>query len=220
MGNVKHLNLTDIYRIIFTLPMLKCYELSVNYTSTSFSLPIATNKQFSPIEYLVLDHYCTFEELYIITSYTPQLRRLYFMHTDKIDLNIEIFVRLPLSHLTFISIREYPKKFDEFEMFISGIQWKLKFLYITTESKDVTYFDANRWEELILKYLPDLKVFHLQYDEFTCEENESPVFIGEPNQFTSSFWIKHQWLFEAQIDYDQIIYSVCPYEYIDKRFLY
>ncbi len=212
MGNVKHLNLTDIYRIIFTLPMLKCCELYVNYVETSFSLPIATNKQLSSIEYLVLDHYCTFEELYTITSYTPQLRRLHFMHTDKIDLNIEIFVRVPLSNLTFISINEYPQKFDEFQIFISQIQWKLKFLYITTESRDVAYFDANRWEELILKYLPHLKVFHLQYDEFTCEENESPLYLGEPNQFTSSFWIERQWLFEAEIDYDRIIYSVCPYK--------
>jgi hypothetical protein len=216
MDNVKHFNLTDIYRIIFTLPMLKCYEISVNYTSTSFSLPIATNKQFSPIEYLILDHYCTFEELYIITSYTPQLRRLYFMHTDKIDLNIDIFVQVPLSNLTFISICEYSQKFDEFEIFISKIQWKLKYLYITTQSVDVDYFNANRWEELILKYLTHLKVFHLQYEEFICEENESPIYLGEPNQFTSSFWIKQKWVFEAEIDYDQIIYSVCPYEYIDK----
>ncbi len=218
--DLNHLNITDIYRIIFTLPMLKYYEIFVNYTETSVSLPIATNKQFSPIEYLVLDQYCTFEELSTITSYTPQLRHLCFMHTDKSDLNSEIFVRVPLSNMTYISILEYPQIFDELELFISGIEWKLKFLYITTKSKDVSYFDANRWEELILKYLPHLKVFHLQYDEFTIEEDELSIYLGEPNQFISSFWIERQWLFEVKIDYDLIMYSVCPYKYIEKRFLY
>ena len=46
----------------------------------TISLPIATNEQFSTIEYLIIDHPCTFNELFSIISYTPQLHRLNFIH--------------------------------------------------------------------------------------------------------------------------------------------
>ncbi len=74
------------------------------------------------------------------------------MHTYKRDLHIEIFLRIPLSNLTFLCLSDYSQLFDEFEKFISKIQWKFKVLRLTTLSEDIGYLDANRWKALILKY--------------------------------------------------------------------
>jgi hypothetical protein len=41
---------------------------------------------------------------------------------------------------------------------------------------------------------------------------DGPVYDGEPNQFNSSFWIEHRWMFQCIIDINQIIYSICPYK--------
>ena len=41
-------------------------------------LPMATDEQFSSIEYLSINHSCTFNELCTLISYLPELRRLTF----------------------------------------------------------------------------------------------------------------------------------------------
>jgi len=52
-----------------------------------------------------------------------------------------------------------------------------------------------------------LEEFHFQYYEYIDYDNESSTYLGEPNQF----WIAQQWIFEAAIDIEEIIYSICPY---------
>ncbi|CAF3608334.1 unnamed protein product [Rotaria sp. Silwood1] len=202
-------DLTDIYRTILALPMLKFFKFSIGSSDLSISLPIVTNKQFSTIEYLIMDHFCTRSELFTIISYTPQLRHLYFMHTEDDNSNIESI--LPMT-LTNFSVCMYDVTFDEFEMFISKIYSKLKVLYIITYFEDIVYLNAARWEQFILQYLPQLEKFNFEYYEHIDYENESPSYFDEPNQFTSSFWIERRWLFEAKIDVEDIMYSVRPYK--------
>jgi hypothetical protein len=56
---------------------------------SSIKIPMA-NSRASSIEYLVINHYCSFNELVLLTSYTPQLHRL-ILHKIKInDLNSNI----------------------------------------------------------------------------------------------------------------------------------
>jgi hypothetical protein len=161
---------------------------------------MATSKQFNPIEHLVIDHYWTIEELSILTSYTPQLSRLSFMHWYKSDLNIEIVLPNILSYLTSLHMKEYQRKFDEFEILISKIYWKLKVLSFTTQSEDIVYLDASRWEQLILKYLPRLKDFYFHYYKYIPNKDQSSKYLGELKPFTSSFWIERQWVFETKIE--------------------
>ncbi|CAF1493698.1 unnamed protein product [Rotaria sordida] len=201
-------DLTDIYRTILTLPMLKFFKFSIGGPNLSISLPMITNKQFSTIEYLLLDHDCTRNELSNIISYTPKLRHLYFMHAEDDNSNIENILPMTLTHLT---VCLYDVTFDEFEMFITKIYSKLKVLYISIKSEDIVYFNAARWEQFILQYLPQLEKFNFIYSEHINFENESPSYFDESNQFTSSFWIERRWLFEAEIDVEEIIYSVRPY---------
>ncbi|CAF4925660.1 unnamed protein product, partial [Rotaria sp. Silwood2] len=80
--------INDIYRLIFILPKLKYYRISSFNYYRSIILPIAMNNQFSPIEHLVINHYCSLNELQSLISYTPQLRRLTLHKTETNDLNV------------------------------------------------------------------------------------------------------------------------------------
>jgi hypothetical protein len=53
-------DLGHIYQIVFHLPFLKYFKLNIlEYQKLNFNLPIATNKEFSSIEYLVIHHHLT-----------------------------------------------------------------------------------------------------------------------------------------------------------------
>ena len=52
--------------------------MECNNDNVIISLPIATNEQISCIEYLIMNHPCTFDELFPVTPYIPHLCRLKF----------------------------------------------------------------------------------------------------------------------------------------------
>jgi hypothetical protein len=110
--------------------------------------------------------------------------------------------------------------FDKLELFITKINCKLRVLSVDIDSlsTDMTYLDAVRWEELILKYLPQLEKFYLEYNVDYEFDYESPTFYGKSDQFKSPFWIERRWIFDAAIQYYRIRYSIHPYKYVKKRF--
>jgi hypothetical protein len=56
-------DLTAIYRLVLALPMLTYYKISISYSYQSISLPISI--QPSPLEYLIMNHDCNFNDLSI-----------------------------------------------------------------------------------------------------------------------------------------------------------
>jgi len=51
-------------------------------------------------------------------------------------------------------------------------------------------------------------------------QDSTLVYLCQPNQFSSAFWIERKWIFElAEIDREDIIYSIRTYRYIKKSFL-
>jgi hypothetical protein len=178
---------------------------------------MATNKQLSPIEYFSI-YQSTFNELWTILSYTPQLRRLNLLNS--IDTNIQTILPITLSNLTDISVPMDSVRFDEFEILIRKINANLKILRVSIQSQDMNFLNAYRWERLILQSLPQLKEFYLRYHEGVDDQNKYPIYSGEANQFTSSFWIERQWIFEAEIIGTSINYLIRPYRYNEKRFFF
>ena len=61
----------------------------------------------------------------------------------------------------------YEIKYEEFEIFISKIDTKVKVFTFITLSEDILYFDAIRWKQIISKYLPELKRLFLVYLQFS-----------------------------------------------------
>ncbi|CAF1337315.1 unnamed protein product [Rotaria sordida] len=61
----------------------------------------------------------------------------------------------------------------------------------------MTYLDADRWEELILKYLPQLEKFYSKYEIFFNIDDENSMYLGKSYQLASSFWIGRKWVSET-----------------------
>ncbi|CAF5083154.1 unnamed protein product, partial [Rotaria sp. Silwood1] len=169
---------------------------------------MVTNQRLSTIEYLAIDHSWTYNELFSIMSYTPQLRHLHLFNAFDFHTNIQTILPITLSKLTDISIPINRLKFHEFEILVRKIDTKLKVLRVTVRSQDITFLTAYRWEKLILQSFPQLKEFYLRYIENFDREYHYP---GGPDQFISSSWIKRQWTFEVEIDHESISYFIRPY---------
>jgi hypothetical protein len=178
----------------------------------TISLPLATNEEISPIEYLSVDHPCSYDELYSIISYTPQLRRLKYLNLTNSKLSQSIIPPMTLSHLTNLSIRSYEMSFDEFEIFIKKLNSKLNVLSLITIVEDIDYLDAYRWERFLLQNLPELERFYLKYSAHFATNYATPMYFGKQNQFSSSFWLERQWVLEIEIDFENLIYSIHPYK--------
>jgi hypothetical protein len=213
-------DLTDIYRIVLALPVLKYYKISTSNLPVPISLPISTNQQPSTIEYLIIDHCCTFNELLAIIFYTPQLRRLNFLESYEVPRTFGIPLPSTLTHLTYLRIRVCDVKFDAFEMFIRQIRPKLKVLVFIALFEEIAYLNAHRWEQLIVQDLPQLENFSLRYyEDIDDDEDHKPqVNFGGSNSFLSSFWIERQWISDVEIESENIVYSIGAYKYILKNF--
>jgi hypothetical protein len=208
-------DLTDIYRLVLALPMLTYYKISVSYSYESISLPISIQPR--PLEYLIMNHDCNFNDLSMVLSYTPQLRHLRFMESDKNSTSIRMIIPSIPIHLTYLRIHVSHVTFDEFEIFIRHLSPKLKVLMFSTSFEDIAYMDACRWKRFILQDLTHLEKFSLQYHESNYDKDESNMDFRETNPFFSSFWLKRQCTFEIQPECEHIIYSVCPYRYEEKN---
>jgi hypothetical protein len=214
-------DLTDIYQLIFQLPKLKYMNFLIweyQDSTTTVSSPISTYEKFSPIEYFVINHPSTFNEVFAIISYTPQLRHLKLMEIKDNDSDINNLSPITLVNLTSLYMNTHDITFDKFEIFIKKLPSKLKVLSFASLSEDMTYLDANRWEKFILKYQPNLEKFYLKYSVFYDNKHRPPAYHGNKNEFISPFWIDRQWIYEAEIESYEIIYSIRPYKYSSKHF--
>ncbi|CAF4226281.1 unnamed protein product [Rotaria sp. Silwood2] len=205
--------LSEIYCLIFALPKLIYIKCSPMESIVAVSLPIATNQKSSTIEYIVVDHCCTFNEFCTILSYVPQLRHCHCKEVyDDNLINLDTRLQIRLFNLICISIKDCAIKFDILEQLIRKIECQLKVLHITNTCDNDNYLDANRWKALILDYLPHLKEFSLKC--YKNIENKSPIRIdferGKP--FTSLFWIERKFILEMEITDFQIIYSIRPFK--------
>ena len=210
-------DLTEVYRLIFTLPVLKYIQIRSSDLNGVTSLPMVTkNQQLSPIKYLVIDHGWKFNELDAILSYTPELCHLSIQHQSNMDSKIEMILPITLSNLKYLSIGIDHLDYDEMMKFIKKIICSnLKVFHLTIQSFDIVYLVSTLWERFILEYIPNLEKFYFNCSEPIDYENQSRKYYWKENQFTSSFWIQRKWIFQAEIDTHEINYSIHPYRYID-----
>jgi hypothetical protein len=212
---------SSIYRQIFLLPALKYCNLSLKEWSGSGLLPVATN-EYSPIEHLVINNHEPLHELDALLSYTPRLRRLslhpvhkYWMMPAKIHSSSHV-----LNHLTEVYLDLSDIKFDQFEQLIKNIfPVTVLVLRISINSySEREYLHANRWEQLILFHMPNLRIFDIRHDLYAPVDFDRLTYEGLMNQFKSRFWVERQWFFELiyhQPAYGKgaIFYSINPYRY-------
>ncbi|CAF5068741.1 unnamed protein product, partial [Rotaria sp. Silwood1] len=145
--------INDINRLIFVLHKLKYYRIFFSNNCHLFTLPLALNNQCSPIEYLVINHDCSLNELLSLISYTPKLRRLTGHKIKTNDSNITILSPITLVNLNLTYLDLHQTTFNVLEIFITKRFPNLKSLFIAS-SDDITFFNAYRWEQFILNNFP------------------------------------------------------------------
>jgi hypothetical protein len=209
-----------IYYQLCRLPVLKYCKLSLKANAESNPLPIATTK-FSPVEYLTIVDHIYINEVNVLLSYFPQIRRLFIRDLYKSP-TTELHFNM-VSHLTHVSLNITDVTFDEFELLMKTLFQQIQVLYISTR-EDRDYIDANRWQELILSHLSNLRIFDLQH-KYSFKESERPVYDNLLNKFKSLFWFKRKWFFEHHIYHDEnddlaIFFSTNPYRYVIDSFIY
>ncbi|CAF1007397.1 unnamed protein product [Adineta ricciae] len=207
--DLKHFG--SIYRLVFNLQKLKYFKLKATDATDSnidLSLPIIFNQSLSSIEHLIIDHPCTFQQLKHLLFHTPNVHHLKFLNSND---NETKFDDLSLVKLTNLSIEAYHMTFDIFETFLSHLNLTiLKVLSLKVYIEDKNYLNAKRWEEIILTKIPNLEKFYLKYLVPFEDHHQPSIYTGKPNEFFSSFWFQRNWIFEIEIKYDNIIYSIHP----------
>ncbi|CAF1365485.1 unnamed protein product [Rotaria sordida] len=201
--------MNEIYRLIFVLPKLKYSRICLSNNFHSLTYSMVEKNELSSIEYLVLDHYCSLNELEFLISFTPKLRRLTAHKIETKNFNAKVS-SIELNNLKSLYLNVFQTTFNQLEIFLSKINSNLNLLTIAG-SNDIAYLDAYRWEHLILNSFPQLEKFYLIYNDQLNDEENSPIFSGKQNQFSSSFWIQRKWLFEVEITYTDIQYTIRPF---------
>ncbi|CAF1326299.1 unnamed protein product [Adineta steineri] len=215
-------NKTPIYSQIVRLPALKYCSLSLKKSNSGDPLLLTAN-EYSPIEHLIIKHDITTNELYSLLSHVPQLRRLYVSDICNSwwkDIKTSVFV---LPYLTHISLNLSSIYFNALAEMMIDIFNQVQVLHISKRFiYNEMYGNANKWEQLILSHMPNLRIFDIQYDNFsynitTDNHNGNQVISNTTSDnFTSSFWIKRQSFFTQQYFQEQnrnrtIFYSTDPY---------
>ncbi|CAF0858406.1 unnamed protein product [Adineta steineri] len=186
------LNTNNLYRQIFRLPALKYCNVTFNEAIVFDPLPFATNKEFSSIEIFLINHGCRIDQLNAILSYVPHIRRIScnilpeFRHHQislrSVELNNLTHLSLTMNHLLFDQIKLLIK------IFFNYIQ---VFHIITNDS--LSYSDINQWEQIILSYLPNLRIFHVKL------LSDQPKYL---------FWFNRQWHNETLKTFSHSFYSI------------
>ncbi|CAF2784611.1 unnamed protein product [Rotaria sp. Silwood2] len=212
--------LVGLYGIVFKLPFLKYYKISSKVDNKFVPFLLAINKEYSCITHLVIDHLCTLNQLIVILSYTPQLRRLSCEKLSESYPNTTRIVPIKLSYVKQILLFRCELEFENFEMFITCISSQVQELWITT-SNNPAYLNADRWEILISQHIPYLRKFFFLYHEpihgvFQLQSHHKLI-----RRFTSLFWIERRWCFELNIenwsdDFRHITFVIYPLTYEKK----
>ncbi|CAF2054155.1 unnamed protein product [Rotaria magnacalcarata] len=209
-------NTIEIYQCIFRLPVLKYCKISLKTDYYTDSLPIATNVT-SPIEHLVIQHHFNLKDLNALLSYVPHLRHLKFHSFNGSYSNKQEIFSCSSSNLTHLSINLNSVSFDQFEFMTKTLFHQLDSIHISVDA-DRTYLDAKRWENLILSFMPRLRVFNFQHIDVIKNITVDIQSIHEPllKQFESSFWSQRKWFFHYQFysaayQKEVIFYSINPF---------
>ncbi|CAF1160872.1 unnamed protein product [Adineta steineri] len=191
-------NRNDLCATIFRLPKLKYCEMSLIDNNQSNSLTISANIA-SPVEHLVINNTLDLNELNALLTYVPQLRRLTcrsLWGNDSQYLKTFSDTSNNLTHVYFDTINI---DFNQLEQIIRSLFKQLQVLHISTDN-DREYLDANRWEHLILSYMPYLRIFDFQYMGFVDNDINQMTYDSIINQFSSLFWYDRKWFFKYQLD--------------------
>ncbi|CAF1238754.1 unnamed protein product, partial [Rotaria sordida] len=128
------------------------------------SLLLHTLSQYFLLEILILKN---IESNHIISllshlSLLPNFSSLIIMSIDHVhNVNKQSLGHLILSNLTHLSFQNENISFNQIKLFIRNLSHQLQVFRFSTEF-DITYLNANQWQELILSHMPYLRIFDIE----------------------------------------------------------
>ena len=196
-------DLSTIYQLIFALLSIRDLRVETNplQSPITCSMPMA-DQSTTLIESLAVDHDCNINDLLVLLSYTPRLRRLTCesIAEDEMPLPPEKVNAIPT--LTRVSINRWNADFNRLETFLTIVAPELQCLTIKCYEKVDFFFSAERWERVITQHFPHLSTFNFTYVETIDEDFVVTQHHEHMHRFTSPFWSKKHWWFNVQIDHD------------------
>jgi hypothetical protein len=221
-------NKNTIYRQIFRLPALKYCKVSLEGWASRDESSLVSTNEYSTIEHLIITHGIYLDQLDSLLSYIPQVRRLsVHLRQNFLEKRTRLF-SFVLNHLTHISFKLDSIKFDQFEQVVIDLFSTIQVLHLSSSiaAVDQAYLDSNKWKQLIISHLPNLRIFDIEIDIYTNNDDDQLRIENEINQFTSPFWMERQWFFahhfyQTRYGHRTIFYSTNPYKYsIDYSCMY
>ncbi|CAF3989158.1 unnamed protein product [Rotaria sordida] len=206
----------DVFCLIIRLPVLKYCKLSFELWNQYINLSL-NNNEYSSIEHLIINTKYNLDQLNNFLIYTPNL------HCLSCEISTLNSKQITMSIISMNLINLYLKledtSFDEFEWFIIYFSHQLKLLHLSTQ-RDIEFLNADRWEQLILCHMLNLRKFNFRHqiinDENIINYHRYHLLI---DKFKSSFWIDRQWFFThhhyKSKDFTSwiIFYSIQPYRW-------
>lgn len=205
-------DLSEVYRIILRLPVLKYNCLKCEQYKLNTIIPVAFNEPFNKIEYLAMKHKCTLTELISLLAHTPRLYHLTCEELSESYDHSESDIYSMLPNLTSLRIRKCFVKFYEFKKFLKNICSQLKKIFIW-HFFDENYIEPDQWKQLILEAMPQLQKFDLNCYIAADEDDDDAIRISIDitsfaRQCSSQFWIERGCFFEIEIQPEGIVYSI------------
>lgn len=215
-NNIEISDSSSIYSLIFRLPFLKSCIISPKFYGGSLLLKPIKNS-VSPIEYLSITRHCSLNQFLTFLSYTPNLHRLSnFTLSETTPITDDHFPGTP-PELTHVSIKLWRMSFESLKYLSMKLFHHVQILKICTRADDY-YLIAERWEDLIVHSMPNLRVFDFQHywEPVDNDENEQRTYHSLIERFNSPFWMDRQWFFTHQHFprrgiRDSVFYSTNPY---------
>ncbi|CAF0874418.1 unnamed protein product [Rotaria sordida] len=216
-------SLDILFTHLFHLLTLKYCKIEYEIKNSEYPLSIyLTEYDSSSIQYLIINGCFPFKSLNNLLCCLPKLRYLsinYLVHCRDY-LEREDLSPIKLKYLKNVSLKFDCIRFDKVEKILKNFFYYVQILRLTTRY-DQAYLNAKRWEDLIVNYMPNLRIFDINHE--TSMVNNNLSYHDLINQFNSSFWIKKNWFFTHQHDWTRrldsgIFYSTDPYRRKDYGF--
>jgi hypothetical protein len=168
----------------------------------------------SSIKYLTLEKItCDFRDLSHLFEYTPCLRRI----------SIKLTYGFPNQefHTPLLSIISLKILYHGCANILTNLFQNIpNLIYLTLETFDI-YCDGYEWEKILMRYLPNIKVFQLKMNlNFPHRDNINKQVDDLLDTFRTSFWLEERhWFVRCDWDplnifNDGILYTL-PYAFDD-----
>jgi len=190
---------THLFPQIFRLAKLKYCKITYE-TRSDLESSFIVAKEISSIEHLILNTRFRIDSLYNLLYSLPKLRHLsidYLIGSDHPEMGL---TPDGLEYLKHVSLTFDYIDFDRIKKLIKKFFYHIEVLLLTTTGKAFDMY-AKEWKQLIPSYMPNLRIFRINYDGIrqviNDNNNQLPTnnFI---NQFNTSFWIENRWYYIHQ----------------------